>query len=171
MFIIAGIGSLIVWYLRKALPESPRWLEYKGRVEEARGPDAGDREGSGRRGPVASACAHPGRQAGVCIALLAATSAAAHAGRQLGARHHQHAHLRLRDIPAAVLPAPRSDHHAIFRLHAGARQRVNRGMCDRCIHVRFHWQALEHHRCLDRDHRERLDLCAASMPHPIPQSC
>jgi len=27
MFIIAGIGSLIVWYLRKNLPESPRWLE------------------------------------------------------------------------------------------------------------------------------------------------
>jgi len=35
MFVIAGIGSLIVWYLRKALPESPRWLEAQGRVEEA----------------------------------------------------------------------------------------------------------------------------------------
>src|SRR6185295_8688391 len=35
MFIIAGIGSLIVWYLRKNLPESPRWLESKGRNEEA----------------------------------------------------------------------------------------------------------------------------------------
>jgi MFS transporter, putative metabolite:H+ symporter len=35
MFVIAGIGSLIVWYLRKALPESPRWLEAKGRTEEA----------------------------------------------------------------------------------------------------------------------------------------
>jgi putative MFS transporter len=35
MFIIAGIGSLIVWYLRKALPESPRWLESKGRSAEA----------------------------------------------------------------------------------------------------------------------------------------
>jgi len=35
MFVIAGIGSLIVWYLRKALPESPRWLESKGRNEEA----------------------------------------------------------------------------------------------------------------------------------------
>jgi putative MFS transporter len=31
MFIIAGIGSLIVWYLRKNLPESPRWLEAQGR--------------------------------------------------------------------------------------------------------------------------------------------
>jgi putative MFS transporter len=35
MFVIAAIGALIVWYLRKALPESPRWLESKGRVAEA----------------------------------------------------------------------------------------------------------------------------------------
>jgi putative MFS transporter len=35
MFVIAGIGALIVWYLRKALPESPRWLEAQGRAAEA----------------------------------------------------------------------------------------------------------------------------------------
>ena len=35
MFIIAGVGSLIVWYLRKRLPESPRWLESQGRSAEA----------------------------------------------------------------------------------------------------------------------------------------
>jgi len=35
MFVIAGIGSLIVWYLRKNLPESPRWLEAQGRDAEA----------------------------------------------------------------------------------------------------------------------------------------
>jgi MFS transporter, putative metabolite:H+ symporter len=35
VFLIAGIGALIVWYLRKSLPESPRWLESKGRFAEA----------------------------------------------------------------------------------------------------------------------------------------
>lgn len=35
MFAIAGIGALIVWFLRKSMPESPRWLEAKGRFAEA----------------------------------------------------------------------------------------------------------------------------------------
>ena len=35
MFVLAGLGGLMVWYLRKALPESPRWLESIGRAEEA----------------------------------------------------------------------------------------------------------------------------------------
>jgi MFS transporter, putative metabolite:H+ symporter len=35
MFVIGGLGALVVWYLRKALPESPRWLESVGRDEEA----------------------------------------------------------------------------------------------------------------------------------------
>lgn len=35
MFVIAGVGALIVWWLRKRLPESPRWLEANGRTKEA----------------------------------------------------------------------------------------------------------------------------------------
>jgi MFS transporter, putative metabolite:H+ symporter len=35
MFVLGGIGAIIVWYLRKNLPESPRWLEAVGRTEEA----------------------------------------------------------------------------------------------------------------------------------------
>jgi MFS transporter, putative metabolite:H+ symporter len=35
MFMLGGLGALVVWYLRKKLPESPRWLESVGRAEEA----------------------------------------------------------------------------------------------------------------------------------------
>jgi putative MFS transporter len=35
LFVLGGIGGLVVWYLRKALPESPRWLESVGRDGEA----------------------------------------------------------------------------------------------------------------------------------------
>jgi len=48
MFVVAGIGSLIVWYLRKNLPESPRWLEAQGRNDEAEAlMQAIEREASG----------------------------------------------------------------------------------------------------------------------------
>jgi MFS transporter, putative metabolite:H+ symporter len=35
LFIIGSVGSLIVWVWRMHLPESPRWLEAVGRLEEA----------------------------------------------------------------------------------------------------------------------------------------
>ncbi len=35
MFVPVGLGSIVIWYLRKAMPESPRWLEAVGRLEEA----------------------------------------------------------------------------------------------------------------------------------------
>lgn len=35
MFALAGIGALVVWFLRKRMPESPRWLESVGRLDEA----------------------------------------------------------------------------------------------------------------------------------------
>ncbi|MGU7775715.1 MFS transporter [Burkholderia sp. MR1-5-21] len=36
MFMIAAIGAAIVWYFRRYMPESPRWLESRGRFDEAR---------------------------------------------------------------------------------------------------------------------------------------
>lgn len=35
MFVLGGLGALGVWYMRKSLPESPRWLESAGRSGEA----------------------------------------------------------------------------------------------------------------------------------------
>ncbi len=35
LFAIAAVGALFVWWMRKSMPESPRWLEAKGRTMEA----------------------------------------------------------------------------------------------------------------------------------------
>jgi putative MFS transporter len=35
MFIVGGVGGLLIWWIRKRLPESPRWLEVVGRDDEA----------------------------------------------------------------------------------------------------------------------------------------
>ena len=35
MFLVVGAGALVMWYIRKALPESPRWFESKGKFEKA----------------------------------------------------------------------------------------------------------------------------------------
>jgi putative MFS transporter len=35
LFVAVGVAALGVWYLRKGVPESPRWLELKGRNAEA----------------------------------------------------------------------------------------------------------------------------------------
>ena len=36
VMIIGSAGAVLIWFLRRGLPESPRWLESKGCVEEAR---------------------------------------------------------------------------------------------------------------------------------------
>jgi putative MFS transporter len=53
MFALAGIGALIVWFLRHRMPESPRWLESTGRLDEAEATLAAiEREIEARTGPL-----------------------------------------------------------------------------------------------------------------------
>ena len=59
MFVITGVGALIVWYLRRGLPESPRWLESKGHLEEAEKVLAAIEAEASRRGPLPPAAEQP----------------------------------------------------------------------------------------------------------------
>ncbi len=52
MFVIGGIGALVVWYMRKNLPESPRWLEATGRHDEAEALLQSIETETAKRGPL-----------------------------------------------------------------------------------------------------------------------
>src|SRR5262249_2709661 len=140
LFVIAGIGSLIVWYLRKALPESPRWLESQGRLDEAEALVSGIEKGVARTGALPPAVAPAPVPPGAPPA-----ASAAHDRRKLAADHHQHLDLRLRDLPAAILPAPGPHHHGLARLHGSSGGRLAGRLRHRRLHGGFHRAAVEHH--------------------------
>jgi len=110
MFIIAGIGSLIVWYLRKNLPESPRWLEAQGRTDEAETlMQTIEKEVASSVGsvpPAKPASATPQLSAAAMFKPLATP-----ARRKLVSDHDQYAYFWLRNLPAPVLFAAGPDHH------------------------------------------------------------
>ncbi len=62
MFIIGGIGTLWVWWMRRHLPESPRWLERVGRNDEAEEVMQAIERDSGVTAPLPPAPQGPARE-------------------------------------------------------------------------------------------------------------
>lgn len=73
MFLIAGAGALVIWYLRKQLPESPRWLESQGRDGEAEAVLQAIEAESGATNLAFSASPAPPRAIGAKSSLLSPT--------------------------------------------------------------------------------------------------
>ena len=138
------IGSLVVWYLRRIFPNL-RAGSIERPHREAEALMQSIQKDVTSSGGALRQRLRLRRLAAHRIGHAAAADFAAYDRRQLGADHDQHANLRLRDLPAAVFPAPGSHHRQLASLHAGAVDRVAAWLCARRLFVRFDRAALEHY--------------------------
>jgi putative MFS transporter len=70
MFLIVGACAIAVWFMRKSMPESPRWLEAKGRFAEAEAILArieGDSATQGAPSPVSVAAVAASRPTSISV--------------------------------------------------------------------------------------------------------
>ena len=115
MFVLGGLGALVVWYLRKKLPESPRWLESVGRAEEAEALlSAIETEVALQHAPLPAACAFGAREtfAKSFFAPQPGNSSAHDFGLGLSDRHQQFA-LRFRYVASHFLCPARPEHRQV----------------------------------------------------------
>ena len=172
MFVIAGIGSLIVWYLRKNLPESPRWLEAQGRTAEAEALMQRSKRKSQRararcrRRQSRRRCRSlPPRR---CSSRRSCSACWSAAGSLITINTLIFGFVIF--LPQFFLRQG-PHHHQFARLYGGAGRGLAGRLCGRRLSVGIDRAAPEHHRRLAIDHRLRLDLCAFQRRAPIRRSC
>ena len=118
MFVIGGIGALAVWYLRKTLPESPRWLESVGRYDKAEALlQSIEAEVSQQHGalppPSLHAFDHPVEKP----QFPSQPGPVPPYDRRLHYPHHRkYSDLRIRDLASHILRSQRPHHRPIFQL-------------------------------------------------------
>jgi len=118
MFALGGLGALVVWYLRKALPESPRWLESVGRTAEAEALlQSIESEVSQQHGslvpPVPRSSAPPSASLG---SLVQSGTVASHDRRSHDSDRDEHFNLRVRDLAALLLRTGGAKHRHLLPL-------------------------------------------------------
>ena len=116
MFALGGIGALAVWYARKNLPESPRWLEAVGRHAEAEALMRSIEAEASRGAPLPPVAAMvPVPPLGLAAPVPAAAAVAPASGLPVP-RGDQHAALRLCDVAADLLHPARPVGGDLLRL-------------------------------------------------------
>ena len=130
---MSGIGALVVWYLRKSMPESPRWLESKRRfaqAEELMTIIEAESAGLGLP-PIPKEATTIVNNLNVLD--LFGNAATTSAGRFDRAHRHQHTDLWLCDLVADLFRSSRTYVDPIFLIHLDDFFGRANWLRDRCV--------------------------------------